>query len=50
MSGSCCDKDCEDEHNELFICQMRFLRSLPKLHGQCCTDKCGCFSLKNSNK
>ena len=47
MGGSCCDKDCENEHNDLYIAWMNKMRHFPKLHPQHCHDKCGCYNLKH---
>ena len=49
MGGSCCDKDCEHEDNDLFIAWMKHTSKIPRLHGKCCHDKCGCYDPKHCN-
>ena len=49
MGKSCCDKDCEYEDNDLYIAWMKHTRQIPRLHGKCCHDKCGCYDPKHCN-
>lgn len=42
--SSCCDEGCEEEVNELYLAYMKKMSRLPRLHPQCCNDKCGCYA------
>ena len=49
MSGCFIEDGDEYETNDLYISWMKKMNKLPKLHPKSCSDKCGCFSKKNSH-
>ena len=42
--SSCCEQESEEVANELYLAYMKKMRRLPRLHPQCCNDKCGCYA------